>query len=337
VATAAEIPPIGPSRRQRPIGSGASPAYWARVLASLQVALVLGWIVAARVAGPGLDTDNYVHLFKAPPALADGVSRFEPLFLMLVAALRAVIASPDVLFFAIAGLACLVKLLAISRLPDASLAVFVVAYVAICMPFYEYNQIRVAIAVAFVYLAWNHLYQSPARSALHFAVAIGFHYSVVLFIVPAALVLAARSRVATAATVAGVFAFGIASAIFEAPPVLQSYATGLLLRAAEIEDQQVNLLGFGILLVAGSTVVLAFCRFELKAYILSLCTLGMLVFVALVKLELPYALRVIETVSAALPYAWARAFGGAAWQRIAVGTLVAASVAYAPIQWARLG
>lgn len=307
------------------------------LLIAVQLSLVLGWVVGARLAGPGLDTHNYVYLFRAPPALSDGVTRFEPLFLLLVATLRLVTGLPEAIFFWIAALACMVKFLAVARLRDASLPVFAVAYVALCMPFYEYNQIRVAVAVGFVYLAWNHLQDSPGRSMAYFAVAFGFHYSAALFVVPAVIVVAARSRPAMAGIAALVAVAAIATALSDVPLLLQTYATGLMLRAAEMEGAEVNPMGFGVLLTLASTVVLACSRFELKGYIVLLCAMGLAAFVALVRLDIPYSYRVLETVSAALPYAWARAFRGPGPQRLAIGALLAAAVAYAPIQWGRLG
>jgi hypothetical protein len=311
--------------------------FWLKLLLALQFALVVGWVVSSRLAGPGLDTDNYVYLFKAPPGLSDGVSRFEPLFLLLVTGLRTFTRSPDTIFFAIAAIACLIKLFAVARLPGASLPVFALAYVATCMPLYEYNQIRVAVAIGFIYLAWNHLPTAPLRSALHFALALGFHYSSALFILPALIVVAARSRLAMIVGGVAIGLFAVASLVIDAPLVLQSYATGLMLRAAEMEGAEVNPLGFGVLLLLASTVVFAFARFELKAYVLLLCTFGLVLFAGLVRFEIPYAYRILETVAAVLPYGWARAFRGPALQKIAVGMLVAVAVAYAPILWGRLG
>jgi hypothetical protein len=310
--------------------------FWLKLLLALQFALIIGWVVSTRLAGPGLDTSNYVYLFKAPPGLSDGVSRFEPLFLVLVTGLRLLTREPVTIFFAIAAIACLIKLVAVARLPGASLPLFAIAYVATCMPLYEYNQIRVAVAIGFIYLAWNHLPTAPLRSALHFALALGFHYSSALFILPAAIVIAARSRIAM---IIGGIAIGLivlASFFVDAPLVVQSYATGLMLRAAEIEGAEVNPLGFGVLLLLASTVVFACSRFELKAYVLLLCGFGLMLFLLMVRFEIPYAYRVLETVAAVLPYGWASAFRGSLIQRLAIGLLVASAVAYAPILWGRL-
>jgi hypothetical protein len=311
--------------------------FWPKLLLALQIALVVGWIVGARLAGPGLDTVNYVYLFRAPPGLSDGVSRFEPLFLLLVSGLRFFTREPATIFFAIAAIACLIKLFAVAWLRGASLALFAVAYAATCMPLYEYNQIRVAVAIGFVYLAWNHLSTAPLRSALHFTIALGFHYSCALFILPALFVVAARSRRAMIVGGVAIGLIAVASLLIDAPLVLQSYATGLMLRAAEMEGAEVNPLGFGVLLLLASTAVFAFSRFELKAYVVLLCLLGLALFAVLVRYEIPYAYRVLETVAAVLPYGWARAFRGTGAQRFAVGLLVAAAVAYAPILWGRLG
>jgi hypothetical protein len=317
--------------------------FWPKLLLALQMSVVVGWVVGARLAGPGLDTANYVYLFRAPPSLYDGVSRFEPLFLLLVTGVRFLIRDPDAIFFAIAAMACLIKLVAVARLQGASLALFAVAYAATCMPIYEYNQIRVAVAIGFVYLAWNHFLTALPRSALYFAIALGFHYSAALFILPALIVVAARSRLAV---IIGSIALGLIAvaslfidgSVFDrSPQVLQSYATGLILRAAEMEGAEVNPLGFGVLLLLASTVVFAFSRFELKAYIVLLCLIGLALFAVLVRNEIPYAYRVLETVAAVLPYGWARAFRGSGAQRLAVGVLVAAAVAYSPILWGRLG
>lgn len=318
--------------------AGASRERWLAVslLAALQLSLVLGWVVGARVAGPGLDTHNYVYLFRAPPDLADGVTRFEPLFLLLVSALRQVTRSPEAIFFAIAAIACLVKFVAVAPLRDASLPVFAIAYVAVCMPFYEYNQIRVAMAVGFVYLAWNALQASPQRSMLCFAVAIGFHYSAVLFALPAAIVVAAGSRRAMMAIAAAIVVAAAVTLLADVPLLLYSYANGLLLRAAEMEGAEVNPMGFGVLLMLASTLVLACSRFALKGCIVLSCAMGLATFALLVRLDIPYSYRVLETFAAALPYAWARAFRGPALQRLAIGGLLAAAVAYAPIQWGRL-
>jgi len=324
-------------------GPAGDPWFWPKLLLALQIAVVVGGVVGARLAGPGLDTANYVYLFRAPPSLSDGVKRFEPLFLLLVTGLRFFTRDPSTIFFAIASIACLIKLVAVARLQDASLAIFALAYVATCMPLYEYNQIRVAVAIGFVYFAWNHLPTTPLRSAVYFAIALGFHYSTALFIVPALILVAAKSRLAVIIGSAALGLIAVASlfidgSVFDrAPLVLQSYATGLILRAAEIEGAEVNPLGFGVLLLLASTVVFACSRFALKAYVLLLCVLGLGLFAVLVRFEIPYAYRVLETVAAVLPYGWAQAFRGSVAQRLAVGILVTAAVAYAPILWGRLG
>lgn len=310
---------------------------WLKLLLALQCALMLGWVVGARIAGPGLDTDNYVYLFRAPPSLADGIGRFEPLFLLLVTGLRGVTRSPEIIFFAIAAIAVLIKFSAVARLSDVSLPLFAAAYVATCLPLYEYNQIRVAVALGFTYFAWNHLSTAPLRSALFFAIALGFHYSSALLIVPAVLIVVARSQLAM--VLAGIASAGVAIALLvvDVPQVLQSYATGLMLRAAEVEGAEVNALSFGVLLMLASTVVFAFSRFELKSYVMLVCLIGLALFATLVRYEIPYSHRVLETFAAVLPYAWARAFRGPALQKFAVGGLVAAAVAYSPVLWARLG
>ncbi len=139
-----------------------------------------------------------------------------------------------------------------------------------------------------------------------------------------------------AGIVALVVVAAIATVLSDVPLLLPTYATGLMLRAAEMEGAEINPMGFGVLLTLASTVVLACSRFELKGYILLLCAMGLAAFAALVRLDIPYSYRVLETVSAALPYAWARAFRGPGLQRLAIGALLAAAVAYAPIQWGRL-
>jgi hypothetical protein len=311
--------------------------FWLKLLLALQLALMIGWVVAARLAGPGLDTDNYVHLFRAPPSLSDGISRFEPLFLLLVTGLRWATRSPEFIFFAIAAIASMIKFSAVARLPDVSLPLFAAAYLATGMPLYEYNQIRVAVALGFIYFAWNHLETAPMRSALYFAIALGFHYSSALLIVPAVLVVIARSPLAMAAGGVSIGLIAVATLFVDVTQLVQSYATGLMLRAAEVEGAEVNPLSFGVLLMIASTGVFAFARFELKPYILLVCLTGLLVFAVLVRLEIPYSYRVLETFAAVLPYGWARAFRGSSVQRLAVGGLVAAAVAYSPFLWSRLG
>lgn len=308
-----------------------------KLLVALQLALVAGWIVSARLAGPGLDTDNYVYLFKAPPGLTDGIKRFEPFFLMLVYGLRSLLRSPEGIFFAIAAIAVLIKLIAVARLPDTSLLLFAAGYAATCLPLYEYNQVRVAVALGFIYFAWNALASSPARSAVFFAIALGFHYSSALLIVPAALVIAARSRLAMSLGGVVLCMIGAAAFVIDAPQMLQSYASGLILRAAEIEGAEINPLSFNVLLMMASTAAFVFSRFELKAYVLLVCGIGLALFAVLVRLEVPYAYRVLETFAAVLPYAWARAFRGSLLQRGAMLALVMAAVAYSPVHWGRLG
>jgi len=318
-------------------GVGADKWFWLKLLVALQIALMIGWAVGSRIAGPGLDTDNYVHLFRAPPSLADGVGRFEPLFLLLVTGLRLVFRSPELIFFSIAAIASLIKLAAVARLREVSLPLFAVAYVATCMPLYEYNQIRVAVALGFIYFAWNHLSTAPLRSAVYFAIALGFHYSSALLIVPAVLVVVARSPLALIVGGIGAGLLAVALMVINVPQMLQSYANGLMLRAAEVEVAEVNPLSFNLLLLLASTAVFAVSKFELKAYVLMVCLIGLGLFAVLVRYEIPYSYRVLETFAAVLPYAWARAFRGPALQRLAIGGLVAAAVAYAPIHWARLG
>ena len=310
---------------------------WLKLLLALQLALIIGWFVGARLAGPGLDTENYVYLFRAPPSLSDGISRFEPLFLLLVTALRWAMRSPEFIFFAIAALASMVKLSAVARLPDVSLPLFAAAYLATCMPLYEYNQIRVAVALGFIYFAWNHLETAPLRSALYFAIALGFHYSSALLIVPAVLFVVARSPLAMVAAGISIGLIAVATLVVDVTQVLQSYANGLMLRAAEVEGAEVNPLSFGVLLMLASTGVFAFARFQLKAYVLLVCLMGLMLFTALVRFEIPYSYRVLETFAAVLPYGWARAFCGSMPQRVAVGGLVAAAIAYSPFLWGRLG
>lgn len=308
-----------------------------KLLVALQLALVAGWVVSARLAGPGLDTENYVFLFKSPPGLSDGIKRFEPLFLMLVYGLRALVRSPDAIFFAIAAIAVLIKLVAVARLRDASLLLFALGYAATCLPLYEYNQIRVAVALGFIYFAWNVLPSSPARSAIFFAIALGLHYSSALLMVPAALVVTARSRMAMSLGAVALGMIAVAAFLIDAPQMLQSYASGLMLRAAEIDGAEVNPLSFNVLLMMASTAAFVFSRFELKAYVLWVCGIGLALFAVLVRLEVPYSYRVLETFAAILPYAWARAFRGGPLQRGMMVALVLAAVAYSPIHWGRLG
>ncbi len=334
---AAELPPGLTTVEGGSTGSTHGWGLWLKLLVALQVALMIGCVVGARLAGPGLDTDNYVYLFRAPPSLSDGISRFEPLFLLLVTGLRWITRSPEFIFFAIAAIASMIKLAAVSRLPDVSLPLFAAAYVATCMPLYEYNQIRVAVALGFIYFAWNHLETAPLRSALYFAIALGFHYSSALLIVPAVLFVVARSPLAMAAGGVSIGLIAIATLLIDVSHVLQSYANGLMLRAAEVEGAEVNPLSFGVLLMFASTVVFAFARFKLKAYVLLVCLIGLVLFTVLVRLEIPYSYRVLETFAAVLPYGWARAFRGSSVQRLAVGGLVAAAVAYSPFLWSRLG
>jgi hypothetical protein len=219
----------------------------------------------------------------------------------------------------------------------ANVLVFAAMYGAICLPFLEYNQIRVAIALPFVYFAIPHIETDRRRALFYFGVAIGFHYSMVMFALPGLIAMVPRrSKAGMAVVLLAVLGLAALVASGALMKLFESYAAGLAARAAEIDARKVNKFGFVSLLFMASIPFFFLLKFEGRRYIILTSLIGLTTFLLMAKYEIPYSSRILETVSAILPFAYARTWQLGVFGRIGSGVLVLVTLAYGPVLWVRL-
>lgn len=312
-------------------------------LVVILLATLVGVLISIGVFGKGFDTANYERIFWEINHYSPGIweVRYEPFFNMFVQLFSGPQSSPAYITLIIVLPALLAKVFAV-KMAQGNIAVYLLIYLSLWAPTFEQNQIRVAAGLG-IFMIANTAFRDRLALSLALGIAsIGFHYSMIGFVLVQWVVTLGKFNLTPARKAFLVLVLALVGLYF-----LYFFSLRVLPRLERMIEvrnpQSIRVFSifsiYVILATAFSCTYLA--RVGLRnvppLVLISVfaAILGLVFFFANSQGSAAYAYRVLETMTGLLPFALAWIWSNAIrkeWQIFVLGFVVVAVLA-APEFW----
>lgn len=315
------------------------------LLVSVALAFSLSVAISFEIFGESLDKQSYLRIFNEIQNYSSFTSlRYEPLFNWYVKIFQNLSFDPAYTFLWIVAPALLGKLYASYRVGGQTI-VFLIIYGALWAPIFELNQIRTSLATGIFIFAIALPNMSVNYRAILAFVSVGFHYSMVAYVLVLWIIIFFSSKTAVIKKML-LTAIILFTLFYFDNQILESLMKRIELRNQYMGNEVVRLLSLFSIFILFSTSLISFYIIFLNqsevpllvqvAVISSIIGLTIFFYMAIAGGSFTY--RILETMTIFLPIslAWLWSSTQSSALRCAILFLVIFSLAIAPMQWSRL-